>query len=99
MRNFKCISTSFPGISTNSFGSIFLTPYVCTVQMNETPYMKKLVYIIAITVFAVSFTSCGASRNFQKENTEVAGYTLKGKKEQFQQKIASKKVKTVIATP
>ena len=68
--------------------------------MNETPHMKKLVYVVAILIFAVSFTSCGtATSAIKKENTEVAGYTLKNKKEQFQQKIASKKVKTVIATP
>ena len=61
--------------------------------------MKNLVYIVAILIFAVSFTSCGTTSAIQKENTEVAGYTLKDKKEQFQQKIASKKTKTVIATP
>ena len=67
--------------------------------MNETSHMKKLVYIVTLLIFAVSFTSCGTTSAIKKEQTEVAGYTLKDKKEQFQQKIASKKTKTVIATP
>tara|TARA_R100000935_G_scaffold27288_1_gene47339 strand:- start:14099 stop:14284 length:186 start_codon:yes stop_codon:yes gene_type:complete len=61
--------------------------------------MKKFVYTITLVLFAVSFTSCGTASAIQKENTEVAKYTIKDKKEQFQQKIASKKAKTVIATP
>lgn len=67
--------------------------------MNESTQMKNLIYIVAILIFSVSFTSCGTTSAIQKENTEVAGYTLKDKKEQFHQKIASKKTKTVIATP
>lgn len=61
--------------------------------------MKKLVYSIGMLLFAVSFTSCGTTSAIKKENTEVAAYTLKDKKEQFQQKIASNKIKTVMATP
>ncbi|WP_432412689.1 hypothetical protein [Rasiella sp. SM2506] len=61
--------------------------------------MKNLVYIVALLIFAVSFTSCGTTSAIKKENSEVAGYTLKDKKEQFQHKIASKNKKTVIATP
>ncbi len=67
-------------------------------MIEKTP-MKKLVYIVAMLIFAVSFTSCGTTSTLKTENTELAGYTLKDKKEQFQQKIASKKIKTVIATP
>jgi predicted metal-binding protein len=44
-------------------------------------------------------TSCGTALSVKKDNTEVAGYTLKNKKEQFQQKILHKKVKTVIVQP
>lgn len=67
--------------------------------MIEKTQMKKLIYIVAILIFAISFTSCGTASAIKKENTEVASYTLKCKKELFQQKIASKKTKTVTATP
>ena len=47
-----------------------------------------------------SMTSCSTAKNVKKENTkELAGYTLKNKKELMQQKIARKKSKTVLATP
>jgi hypothetical protein len=61
--------------------------------------MKRLVYSIAALFLVISISSCGTTATIKKENTEVAGYTLKGKKELFQQKIASKKIKTVVATP
>lgn len=61
--------------------------------------MKKLIYIVALLLFAISFTSCGTTSSIQKENSEVAGYTLKNKKELFQQKVLHKKSKTVIVTP
>jgi hypothetical protein len=67
--------------------------------MNATPAMKNSLYIIALVLFAVSFTSCGTTSALQKENSEVAGYTLKNKKELFQQKVLHSKAKTVIATP
>lgn len=67
--------------------------------MNETPAMKKLVYIVAIAFFTVSITSCGSATNLQKEQKELAGYTLKNKKELFQQKVLHTNKKTVLATP
>ena len=95
----SCISTNFRRTSTNSFGSTFLTTYVCCVQMNDTPAMKRVIYIAVIAVFAVSATSCQTTSATQKANSELAGYTLKNKKELFQQKVLNKKPRTVIVTP
>ena len=59
--------------------------------------MKK--YIIIIVIAAISATSCTTSKSMYKNENEVAGYTLKSKKELMQQKIAKKNSKTVLATP
>jgi len=61
--------------------------------------MKKLIFIVATLVFTVSFTSCGTISSIQNQDTEVAGYTLKDKKEVVEQKILNKKSKTVIVIP
>lgn len=61
--------------------------------------MKKLVYIASIIIFTASFTSCGTASHPIKSDTEVAGYTLKNKKELMQQKILNNKSKTIVATP
>jgi len=61
--------------------------------------MKKIVYISIIAIFTASLTSCGSVSNATNNNKEIAGYTLKNKKEQMQQKILNKKSKTAIATP
>ena len=61
--------------------------------------MKKVVFVIAALILTVSFTSCGTVNNIQNQETEVAGYTLKDKKEVFEQKILNKKSKTVIVAP
>lgn len=61
--------------------------------------MKKIIFIVAALVFTASFTSCGTVGSIQNHDTEVAGYTLKDKKEVVEQKILNKKSKTVIATP
>jgi len=61
--------------------------------------MKKVVFTILVTVFALSISSCGSVSAIQKSDTEVAGYTLKNKKELMQQKVLNKKLKTVIAMP
>jgi len=61
--------------------------------------MKKIIYISIIAIFTASLTSCGSVSNVTNTNKEIAGYTLKNKKEQMQQKILNKKSKTAIATP
>ena len=49
---------------------------------------------------AAFIMSCSSSRNSVEVQNEVAGYTLKNKKELMQQKITNTgKIKTVIATP
>lgn len=45
------------------------------------------------------FTSCATPMQVQENSEELAGYTLKNKKELMQQKIADTKCKTVMATP
>lgn len=59
--------------------------------------MKKLILLLALASFAM--TSCTSTQAFSKRENQVAGYTLKNKKELMQQKIADKKGKTVVATP
>ncbi len=62
--------------------------------------MKKIAYIAFTIIFAVSLASCGAGVSAKKASqNEVAGYTLKNKKEIMEQKILHKKSKTIIATP
>ncbi|QNJ97871.1 hypothetical protein [Constantimarinum furrinae] len=61
--------------------------------------MKRSIYISMVVLLGVAFTSCGTAISVKKQSTEVAGYTLKNKKEQFQQKILHKEVKTVIVQP
>lgn len=65
--------------------------------------MKTIKYIIVtlilIIVLGAMLTSCSSVKTVQENSKELAGYTLKNKKEQMQQKILNKKNKTVIATP
>lgn len=65
--------------------------------------MKTVKYIIVtlilIIVLGAALTSCSSVKTVQENSKELAGYTLKNKKEQMQQKILNKKNKTVIATP
>ena len=65
--------------------------------------MKTVKYIIVtlilIIVLGAMLTSCSSVKTVQENSKELAGYTLKNKKEQMQQKILNKKNKTVIATP
>lgn len=58
-----------------------------------------IVTIILIIVLGAGLTSCGSASSFQKNETEVAGYTLKNKTELMQQKVLNTKVQTVIAQP
>ena len=60
--------------------------------------MKKIVYTLMVTVFALSISSCASTSAMQKNNTEV-GYTLKNKKELMEQKVLNKRLKTVIVAP
>jgi len=61
--------------------------------------MKRIFFLIITIVFTASLTSCGSTAVINKNNDEIAGYTLKNKKELMEQKVLNKKVKTVIATP
>ncbi len=60
--------------------------------------MKKFIYIF-IAIVTITFTSCGTTANIKKSEADVAGYTLKNKKELMQQKILHMNSKTVIAVP
>jgi len=62
--------------------------------------MKKLVYLLIVAFIAISFTSCGSAVSANKESqNQVAGYTLKNKKEIMEQKILYKSIKTIITVP
>ncbi|MAO07375.1 MAG: hypothetical protein CL596_01540 [Alteromonas sp.] len=54
---------------------------------------------IFIGIVAISVTSCATAISTQEKGKEVAGYTIKNKKELLQQKVLHKNPKTVIATP
>ncbi len=58
-----------------------------------------IVALILLIVALAALTSCAAPINVQENSEEIAGYTLKNKKELMQQKIANVKCKTVMATP
>jgi hypothetical protein len=86
--------------STKIFGSPFLTVYVCIVINTSQPrIMKNVIYLGIALILAVSVSSCGSVTSIQKSENNVAGYTLKNKKELMEQKVLNKKVKTVIALP
>jgi len=61
--------------------------------------MKKVIFILAAMIFTLTFTSCGSVTSASQYESEVAGYTLKNKKELMQQKILNKNSKIVIVTP
>jgi len=61
--------------------------------------MKKFFFIICFLAFTVLFSSCATTQKANKKETEVAGYNLKSKKEQMQNKILYSKNKTLLATP
>jgi predicted amino acid-binding ACT domain protein len=61
--------------------------------------MKRFFSIILFIAFTISFASCATVQTELKKENEVAGYNLKSKKEQMQQKILHKKNKTLIACP
>ncbi|PVW17232.1 hypothetical protein [Marixanthomonas spongiae] len=61
--------------------------------------MKKAAIIVLGAFFILSAASCATANSAKKNETEIAGYTLKNKKELMQQKILNRKKKSVIATP
>lgn len=61
--------------------------------------MKKIIFIALAIVFTATASSCGSTAVIKKDSNEVAGYTLKNKKELMEQKVLNKKVKTVVAMP
>ena len=59
--------------------------------------MKRIAMAITlIGVLSTSLISCATTKTTQED---LAGYTLKNKKELMKQKILNKKGKTVLATP
>ena len=61
--------------------------------------MKKVIFILAAVILTSTFTSCGTTQKIGNSDAEVAGYTLKNKKELMEQKILNKRSKTVLVTP
>jgi len=59
--------------------------------------MKQFFIIVIFLAFTVLFSSCSTTQTVNKN--EVAGYNLKSKKEQMQNKILHKKNKTLLAMP
>jgi len=58
-----------------------------------------IVTLILLIVVLAALSSCATPMKVQDNSEEIAGYTLKNKKELMQQKIANIKCKTVMATP
>lgn len=61
--------------------------------------MKQIFFIVSFLAFTVLFSSCSTTQAVNKRENEVAGYNLKSKKEQMQQKILHNKNKTIVACP
>ena len=61
--------------------------------------MKNIIYLGIALIFTASVSSCGSVATIQKSENDVAGYTLKNKKELMEQKVLNKKNKTIIALP
>jgi len=62
--------------------------------------MKNLVNIVVIVFLIFSLTSCGSGVSAKRGSKyEVAGYTLKNKKEIMERKVLYKKSKTMIVLP
>ncbi len=59
--------------------------------------MKQIFFIVCFLAFTVMLTSCATTQT--AKDTEVAGYNLKSKKEQMEQKILHNKNKTLLAMP
>lgn len=65
--------------------------------------MKIVKYIVVILILILiagaALTSCATPSAVKSQEDEIAGYTLKNKKELMQQKILHKKNKTLLTTP
>lgn len=61
--------------------------------------MKKFILILAAVVLTSTFASCGSTSSIQKNDAEIAGYTLKSKTELMEQKILNIRSKKVIVIP
>ena len=61
--------------------------------------MKNIIYLGIALILTASVSSCGSVASIQKSENDVAGYTLKNKKELMQQKVLNKKNKIIIALP
>ena len=59
--------------------------------------MKHLLYIAVLLFTVASFTSCATTTEISKQ--EIAGYTLKNKKELMHQKILRTAQETIVAHP
>jgi hypothetical protein len=59
--------------------------------------MKRIFFIGCFLTFTFLFTSCATTQTTKEK--EVAGYNLKSKKEQMEQKILYSKNKTLLAMP
>jgi hypothetical protein len=55
--------------------------------------------LLGAVIFAVTISSCSATTAIKKGDNDVAGFTLKNKKELMEQEVLNKKVKTVIVLP
>jgi len=59
--------------------------------------MKKLLIIVLLLVFTSLFSSCATSHKSIEKDTELAGYNLKSKKEQMENKILQNRNKVLLA--
>jgi len=61
--------------------------------------MKQIFFIVCFLAFTVLFTSCATTQSANNKENEVAGYNLKSKKEQMENKILYNKNKALLAMP
>ncbi len=59
--------------------------------------MKRIFFLAGFFAFSVMVTSCATTHTAKDQ--EVAGYNLKSKKEQMEQKILHNKNRTLLAMP
>ncbi len=59
--------------------------------------MKQIFFIVCFLAFMFMFTSCATTQT--AKDKQLAGYNLKSKKEQMEQKILHNKNKTLLAMP
>lgn len=59
--------------------------------------MKQLLIIVLLLVFTGLFSSCVTTQKSIEKENEVAGYNLKSKKEQMENKILHNRNKVLLA--